>query len=145
MTDATETRHEEAVRSEEDRISSRKIIAVGLGALFLFTIASLLTTAYLQMRVAQHPPIPIPPEVGQSKIGLVEQQLFELADRGQKDRAARLRHLDEWGWIDRERGVVHVPISDAMRMVVEGVRPPPGPPPPPLTSPAQLPQPGGQL
>jgi hypothetical protein len=69
--------------------------------------------------------------VGQSKIGLVEQQLFEVSRRGEGERKAKLDRLGSWGWADRERGILHMPIERAMELTAEGVRPPPGPPPTP--------------
>ncbi len=116
-----------AVRSEEDRISTGKIVAVGVGSLVLFFLASLVTAMYQQVRLGEHGPIPIPPEVGQSKIGLVEQQQFDVAVRGERDRAARVERLGTYGWVDRSAGVVHVPIDVAMELVAKGVRASPGP------------------
>ncbi len=112
-----------AVRSEEDRISTGKIVAVGVGSLVIFFLASLVTSVYQQVRQGEHGPIPIPPEVGQSKIGIVEQQQFDLAVRGERDRAARVERLGTYGWVDRSAGVVHLPIDVAMDLVAKGVRP----------------------
>ncbi len=116
-----------AVRSEEDRISTGKIVAVGVGSLALFFVASLITAMYQQVRLGEHGPIPIPPEVGQSKIAIVEQQQFDVAVRGERDRAARLERLGTYGWVDRSTGIAHVPIDVAMELVAKGVRPSPGP------------------
>jgi hypothetical protein len=112
-----------AVRSEEDRISTGRIIAVGVGALVIFFVASLVTSVYLKVREGEHGPLPIPPEVGQSKIGMVEQQQFDLSVRGERDRAARVERLGTYGWVDRSSGVAHVPIDVAMELVAKGVRP----------------------
>jgi hypothetical protein len=114
------------VRSEDDRISTGKIVAVGVGSLLVFFLAGLAASAYLNVREGQHGPVPIPPEVGQSKIGLVEQQDFDLAVRGQRDRAARLERLGSFGWVDRPAGVAHVPIDLAMELAAKGVRAAPG-------------------
>ncbi len=116
-----------AVRSEEDRISTGKIVAVGVGSLVLFFLASLVTSVYQQVRLGEHGPIPIPPEIGQSKIAMVEQQQFDLAVRGERDRAARVERLGSYGWVDRSTGVAHVPIDLAMELVAKGVRASPGP------------------
>lgn len=118
-----------AVRSEEDRISTGSILFVGVASLVLFLLASGAAVAYLRMRQGERPPVPIPPEIGQSKIGMVEQQLFEVAVRGERDRAARLERLRSYGWVDRAAGVAHMPIDRAMALVVEGVRPTPAPAP----------------
>jgi hypothetical protein len=117
--------------TEEDRISTGSVLFVGIGSLVVFFLASFAATGYLKVKVGERPVVPLPAEVGQSKIGLVEQQMFGLADRGERERTAKLRQLRSWGWIDRDRGIVHMPIERAMELTVEGVRPPPGPIPPP--------------
>ncbi len=116
-----------AVRSEEDRIRTPAIVAVGVGALVVFVLASLVTGSYRFAREGEHGPLPVPPEVGRSKIGLVEQQDFDLAVRGERDREARRERLGSYGWVDRSTGVAHVPIDLAMELVAKGVRAAPGP------------------
>ena len=111
------------VRSEPDRIPSRSIIAVGVGALVIFSLASFVTLSYLRVQEGDRPALPVPQELGQSKIGLVEQQLFETAGRGRRDLEARRERLGSYGWVDRKAGVVHVPIDRAMELSAQGVRP----------------------
>jgi hypothetical protein len=130
MTEAQHSQHGHAP-TEEDRISTGPILWVGIGSLVVFFFASLAATSYLGLKVGERPALPIPPEVGQSKIGLVEQQLFEVSRRGEGERKAKLDRLGSWGWADRERGILHMPIERAMELTAEGVRPPPGPPPMP--------------
>jgi hypothetical protein len=120
------TEHGHGVRSEEDRISTPKIVAVGVASLVIFFLASLATGMYLSSRRAASPPLRVPPEIGSSKIGMVEQQLFDRARRGETDRAARKERLGSYGWVDRKQGVVHLPIERAMELVAGGARPPPG-------------------
>jgi hypothetical protein len=116
--------------TEDDRISTKAILFVGIGSLVIFFFAGFAATSYLKVKVGERPPLPIPPEVGQSKIGMVEQQLFELSVRGERERAAKLQHLQGWGWVDRDRGLLHMPIDRAMELTVQGVRPPAAPTPP---------------
>jgi hypothetical protein len=129
MTDAPRGEHPHGARSEEDRISTGPVVAVGVGALVIFFLASFVTVSFLRIREGDRPPLPVPPEIGSSKIGLVEQQLFELATRGERDRAARLERLGSYGWVDRRAGVVHLPIDRAMQLVAKGVRAAPSGPP----------------
>jgi hypothetical protein len=117
------------VRSEEDRIPTGSIIAVGVGALVIFFLGSFVTLSYLRMREGDRPPLPVPQELGQSKVGLVEQQLFDSTNRGRKDLEARRERLGSYGWVDRSAGVVRLPIDRAMELTEKGVRPRPTPPP----------------
>jgi hypothetical protein len=110
-------------RSEADQVPGARIVLVGVGALLVFLVGSLLTVGYLKAREVAHGPLPVPEEMGSSKIGLVEQQLFSLVERGERLRAAQLQRLGSTGWVDRKAGVAHIPIDEAMRLVAAGARP----------------------
>ncbi len=110
------------VRSEEDRVPALRLVFVGVAALLIFFLGSLVTVSYLRARQRANGPVVVPPEIGQSKIGLVEQQLFDLAVRGQRSRDKQLERLGTTGWVDRRAGVAHIPIDEAMRLVASGVR-----------------------
>lgn len=125
--------HGHGVRSEEDRIPSLPIVLVGVGALVIFFLASWATVAFLRVREGDRPLLPVPQEIGQSKIGLVEQQLFETSTRGQRDLQARRGQLGSYGWVDRKAGVVRIPIERAMELSAQGVRPREGGPRPGTT------------
>jgi len=112
-------------RAEDDHVDSRTVVVVGVSALAIFTVAALSAMAYLRHEVSLRPPPELPAELGQSKIGLVEQSPFfeGLALRGEKDRAARLARLQGLGWVDQAHRVAHIPIEEAMALVVQGARP----------------------
>jgi hypothetical protein len=121
-------------RSEDDRVDSRSVLLVGFGALAIFLAAAGASITWIRHSNAVTPQAALPPEVGQSKIGLVEQQLFDTHLRGARDRAAQQARLDGFGWVDRPAGVLHIPIATAMELVAHGVRVQAGqaPPPPPI-------------
>jgi hypothetical protein len=130
--------HRPGVRSEEDRISTGKILVVGIASLVIFFIGGLATVMFYDAVRAARPGPPVPAEVGSSKIGMVEQQLFDRSRRGALDRTAREERLRSYGWVDRREGVVHIPVDRAMQLVAEGARPAPG------RAPAPGRPPGGQ-
>jgi hypothetical protein len=141
MTPAHEPEHvhaEHSVRSEEDRIATGKLVFVGVAALVVFFIASAIAVGFYRVKQGERGPLPVPPEIGQSKIGIVEQTMFDLQVRGARDRAARLERLSSYGWVDRGAGIVHLPIDRAMELVAQGVRPAPD------TSPPTSVRPGAQ-
>ncbi len=117
--------HGHGVRSEEDVVPTLRLVMVGVVALLIFFLGSLAAVLYLHVRDVERGPIVIPPEIGLSKIGMVEQQPFAQANRGERQRAQQLERLGSYGWIDRQAGVAHIPIEEAMRLVVQGVRPGP--------------------
>jgi hypothetical protein len=112
--------------AEEDQVPTGKIVWVGISALIVFFIGSL--AAGLGMRALRQElnpggPPPLPAEVGRAKIGMVEQRLFEHANQGPAWREQAYRRLASTGWVDREKGVVHIPIEQAMDLVEKGARP----------------------
>jgi hypothetical protein len=109
-------------RQEEDRISTPKIVAVGVASLVIFILSSAVVMVYFKQRMDAAALPPVPQDVGRSKIGMVEQQLFESAQRGAVDRVTRLERLESFGWVDRRAGVAHIPIGEAMGLVEKGVR-----------------------
>jgi hypothetical protein len=122
MTDHAHGGHPPA---EADRVNTWKIAAVGLGSLLVFAVASAVTVGALQRQRAElNPAYPVmPSEGGKRKVGIVEQQLFENANRAEAMRRQQLRRLQSYGWVDREKGLVHVPIDEAMERTLRGERP----------------------
>jgi len=122
MTEHAHTGHPPA---EADRINSWKIAAVGIGSLVVFLVASVVTVRWMYgQQAVLNPAHPVmPAEAGQRKVGLVEQQLFENANHAQALRAKHLDRLGRYGWVDREKGLVHIPIDQAMDLAARGERP----------------------
>jgi hypothetical protein len=112
--------------AEEDRIHSKTIVFVGVAALCVFFVASVVTITWMKRRQAElapEGPAPLPAELGQSKIGILEQRLFENSNQAEVMRRTQERKLEGYGWVDRERGVVRIPIAEAMKRVLAGERP----------------------
>jgi hypothetical protein len=112
--------------AEEDRIASAKILWIGVVALVVFFVGSLAAgVGMVALRRAANPDGPplMPAEAGKAKIGFVEQRLLEHANQGAAWREQAQRRLQSTGWVDREKGLVHIPIERAMDMVEKGARP----------------------
>jgi len=112
--------------AEQDVVPSRQIVLVGVAALVLFTIGSI--AAGLGMKAMQRTVNPdgahaAPTEAGKAKIGMVEQRLFEYSNMGVAWRERQHRRLDTFGWVDKDKGIAHIPIDQAMEQVEKGQRP----------------------
>jgi hypothetical protein len=64
-----------------------------------------------------------------SEVSAVETTLFDERAQGLEDRAAAEAWLSSYGWVDRERGIVHIPIDAAIdlylrRRAASGEAPP---------------------
>ena len=123
--------HEEAHEhghppAEEDTLPAGKIYLVGVVALVVFlagSIAAVLALRAVRQEVNPDGPAALPAMAGQAKIGMVEQRLFENANMGPVWRKAAHDRLQRFGWVDKEKGIVHIPIDRAMDMVERGARP----------------------
>ncbi|HEX9291049.1 MAG TPA: hypothetical protein VF904_16130 [Anaeromyxobacteraceae bacterium] len=130
MTDAERAHEAEHAHghppAEEDIIPSGKIVWVGVVALVIFTLGSIATGIGMRaMRREANPdgPPAQPAEAGRAKIAMIEQRLFEHANQGVAWREHAHRRLQSTGWVDRSKGVVHIPIDRAMELVEKGARP----------------------
>jgi hypothetical protein len=114
-------------RAEPDRIGTPRILAVGAAALIFFAVASWVTIRYgydrTRAEVLPDGPAAQPTEIGRNKIGIVEQRLFGLAVEPADWRRQQVLRLNEFGWVDRKAGIIHVPIGEAMARVARGDRP----------------------
>ena len=97
----------------------RVIVGVGLGAIVIFAVG-IAGAAFLQLRVTGwlRPPRAVPEAfVTRPEVGPVDKLPFEFEPvLSRRDR--QRERLESYGWVDRERGIAHVPIEVAMDEVV---------------------------
>jgi len=105
----------------DESIHWGKVISIGVSAIVLFTVATLIAYRFMVMREKELQPLgpdPIPMEIGQREIGIVDQVPFDVTRAFPAYRDDRNRRLESWGWVDRKASVVHMPIEEAMERVV---------------------------
>ncbi|HXI58176.1 MAG TPA: hypothetical protein VNO55_19050 [Polyangia bacterium] len=111
----------------EDQIDFTKVIIVGVVSLVAFALCTLWAVQILDSEKTklheQHGDKRIPSEVGKSEIGIVDQVPFQIDDRLDKWRAERSEALNSYGWVDRKRGVAHIPIEKALELLAGGAVP----------------------
>ena len=101
----------------DEHVASGRIIAVGVLALLVFAGATWWSTRTWRTTTTRlEPNGPIAPgaEIGKPEIGLVEQVPFETSRGAEQYRREQHEWLNGYGWIDREKGVIHVPIEKAI-------------------------------
>jgi hypothetical protein len=101
---------------EEERLPYGKVALVGFASLALFAGAVLWARSILrdETRAALPQGEAPAPRVGQAEIGIVDQRMFELEGRAEHLRREQLQRLGSYGWVDRDGGIIHIPISRAM-------------------------------
>ena len=105
----------------EEAIASGKVLLVGIISLIVFGGATCWSTRiWRETRIRLEPNGPIAPgaEIGKAEIGIVDQPPFETTRTAERTRAAELRQLQGYGWIDRDKGIIHVPIDKAIDQLV---------------------------
>jgi len=104
---------------EQERLPIGTVAAIGLVVLVVFALAVLYAYRFTRSRTEEALPLGAAPaaRVGQDEIGIVNQKLFELEASSDQLRDAQRARLDSYGWVNRDAGVVHIPISKAMEQV----------------------------
>jgi hypothetical protein len=109
------------VHQEEDLMAGRAITLVAT-AVLLLTLAMCIWAGQLlagyerEQRPSRRFPearLPRPTEAGG-----IEQETFGRVPQARIDREQQRRRLHGFGWVERERGVVHVPIDRAIDLYV---------------------------
>jgi hypothetical protein len=98
---------------ERSDVSLRLIAAIGAGVALLFVSAPLvLRAAYDRQPAIARTTVPPAPRL----------QRDPAADLTAYQ-AAQTKRLNDMRWVDRDAGIAHIPIDDAMRLLAERGRP----------------------
>jgi hypothetical protein len=101
----------------DEHIASFKIIAVGVISLIVFGAATVWSSRILDRTartLSPAGPLPVGKEIGKPEIGIVDQTPFETTRGAEKYRRDSQQRLNSYGWVDAQKGVIHVPIDKAI-------------------------------
>jgi hypothetical protein len=118
--------HDPHGHQSEDHIAFGKVIWVGVISLFLFALGTVWAAAILHRetkRAEEATGQTRQAVLGRAEIGIVDQVPFNGDHRLADWRKERATRLNGYGWIDRARGVAHVPIERAMEAAAGGALP----------------------
>jgi hypothetical protein len=115
------------VRQEDDKLSWRKALLVTLSLIGITLLLVLWAGTILRRTVAElRPPRQYPErELGpRREVSGLQERLFMQGDVGELGAGQALNRkkqaeLSSFGWIDKENGLVHIPIEEAMQLLVE--------------------------
>lgn len=114
--------HRFEVHQEEDRPAWTKITFAALAALAIMAVLVIAAVASRDKREAELRPGGDFPEqrLGPRRsVQEVQQDIFGERGFGQLLDAQKRRELSTFGWVDRDRRLVHIPVDQAMDLVVE--------------------------
>src|SRR5262245_30407396 len=123
--------HDPHGKQNEDEVDYGKVIMVGVISLVIFA-ASTVWAAWLlhdeTNRVTEAAGASAKPAaLGQKEIGIVDQVLFSTDRRLHNWRKEHDARLNGYGWVDRSKGIAHIPITRAMESIAAGALPPGAP------------------
>ena len=109
-----------------DAVNYRKVIGVGVGSLALFAVSIWVSAVIWRGAMAD-----AEAKAGRARaidthrdeIGIVDQVPFSSDKRLPKWRQDRKMQLENYGWVDKTKGVVRIPIQAAMDKVAGGAMP----------------------
>ncbi|WP_437668708.1 hypothetical protein [Sorangium sp. So ce131] len=121
------------VRQEDDLVPWRRILAVAFAVVIIFVILGLWSRMILrgreaELHAARRRLQPAEEPAGQrGEVAGVDRRIFMRRETGEEGLGAMLNRrkreeLRRFGWADRSRGLVQIPIDDAMGLVVEESR-----------------------
>ena len=110
---------EQPVVQEPEGMATKGPVLVAVVCLVIFTLATLWAVAI--MRGEERPLAAradlTTMEIGKPEIGIVNQRLFLLQLDAKEKREEQLRRLNSYGWVDRDKQVIHLPIDRAMQLL----------------------------
>ena len=114
-------------QKSEDDIAYGKVIIIGVVSLVIFALSIVWAALLLRHETKKveeatgisHRPL----KVVQEEIGIVDQVPFSIDNRLKRWRAAHDARLNGYGWVDRSKGIAHVPIERALEAVAAGALP----------------------
>jgi len=110
---------EEHPRQEPESVDVPRAVLIAIIALAIFALAVFEADRILHQETKTLAgPAPIPGEIGQPEIGMVNQRLFQLQREAEELRAEQMQRLNSYGWIDRNEEIIHIPIDQAMEALV---------------------------
>lgn len=107
----------------DERIVWRRVALLGLLALAIFAVGAAAATFVVvaikgSIRDGEEG-APAQVRRGDIQVGIVEQRPIELETRAQQLRRSRQEQLGSYGWVDREKNVIRIPIDEAMKQLAQ--------------------------
>jgi hypothetical protein len=92
----------------------------GLGFVVLI-LASVVLSVWLTSAASEEPPRPAEPRIPIDPLSYQRGPGPQVNPRGELEqlRQIQTRRLNSYGWVDRDRGVVHIPIDRAIDLALE--------------------------
>lgn len=100
-----------------------KIVVVGVVSLVIFAISAVIAGMILsadETELNAKGLAPLPADIRQKEeIGIIDYVPFDTDHRLEHWHAKQAAALTSYGWVDRSKGIIHIPIDQAMKDVID--------------------------
>jgi hypothetical protein len=112
----------EATENGDDGVNLKLIVMVGVVSLLVFIASAIIAWWILREDNLKYQARGVAPEVkGLNKleeVGIIDLVPFDADHRLAKWQADKAKALGGYGWVDRKKGVIHIPIDEAIKDVI---------------------------
>jgi hypothetical protein len=114
----------------EDDVNVKLILGVGVVSLVVFALSAVVAHVILRRDEAELQARGVAPMIRglaqKDEIGIIDSVPFDADARLDRWKREKARALTTYGWVDRKKGIIHIPIEEAMKEVIRSTPPPPG-------------------
>jgi hypothetical protein len=109
--------------ANEDGMNIAKIVIVGVVSLIIFGVSAVIAGVILNSDEAALNAkglAPLPADIRhKEEIGIIDYVQFDNDNRLDNWRAKQEATLTSYGWVDRSKNLIHIPIDQAIKDVIE--------------------------
>ena len=106
---------------DDDGIDIKKILLIGTASLGTFALSAVVAYFILRNDTNAYQAKGAPPPaalIGKPEIGIIDTTEFDNDTRLDEWKKAKHKRLHSYGWVDKQKGLVHIPIDKAIDQVV---------------------------
>ena len=111
-----------AEAGDDDGMNLKLIVIVGLVSLAVFAASAVVAWVILEKDNASYAAQGVAPQMRNlnktEEIGMVDYVPFDADQRLENWTRQKAQKLNGYGWADRKKGLIHIPIDEAMKEVV---------------------------
>jgi hypothetical protein len=112
----------EPAENGDDGVNLRLIVMVGVVSLLVFIASAIIAWWILREDNLKYQARGVAPEVKglakQAEVGIVDLVPFDADHRLEKWQKGMTKALNSYGWVDRKKGLIHIPIDEAIKDVI---------------------------